>query len=407
MHFAGVLGAAPDPVVGLVAPADLLLRQRLQDDLDAFALLFARPSTDDVDRYVEGVSIGGSGDLLQRSQADLRVLVALNRRRQEGALELAALIEVQHRPRTPPAGQCHPRSGQRRPLHLLTPIEVLDGNAPELTLEDFDPPVGIGRHRQHAALDPQSPSAATPYGADHDRPAAVDLAVEQRVQRHDWIVVLGSGMDEVHDDARLLAGVASRHAAHTLLIDPLGRRRRQVQADGRARGVPTFGKQLGVDQHVDVTALISGEDLGELALGRLAGDGAGLEPEVLESLRDVVCVAHAGGVDDSRKPLEARLVQIRDREVERLLVKQLGQHLLVELHVDLATAQRDLGDRAHARTRWDSHAAQGGDDAAARRLSEVKARGLRGKEIRDVTGDQRARRSHADEDRLTPTADRR
>jgi hypothetical protein len=118
-------------------------------------------------------------------------------------------------------------------------------------------------------------------------------------------------------------------------------------------------------------------------------------------------VAHAGGVHDARHAVEARLVEVRRREVERQLVEQLGQHLLVELGVDLAAAQRHLGDRAHARARRDADAAQRRDDAAARGLREVEARGLRREEVGDVPRDERAGRRHADEDRAGPLADRR
>jgi hypothetical protein len=43
VDLAGHVRAAPDPVVGLVAAADLLLGERLEHDLDALALVVARP----------------------------------------------------------------------------------------------------------------------------------------------------------------------------------------------------------------------------------------------------------------------------------------------------------------------------------------------------------------------------
>ena len=133
--------AAPDPVVGLVAAADLLLGQRLQDDLDALALVLARPGLDEVQRAVERLGVAARGDLLQRAQAQRGVLVAVDRGDQERALELAALVEVQHRPRPAPAGRRDPRTRQRGPLDLLAVVEVLDGDPPQLALEDLDPPV--------------------------------------------------------------------------------------------------------------------------------------------------------------------------------------------------------------------------------------------------------------------------
>ena len=131
-----------------------------------------------------------------------------------------------------------------------------------------------------------------------------------------------------------------------------------------------------------------------------------LMPAVLERLGDVVGVAHAGGVDDAGQVLEARPVEVGDRQVERRLVEQRGQLFLVEVLVDLALAQRHLGDRAHAHARRDAHAAQRRDHAAARGLRQVEARGLGREEVGDVARDQRAGGGHADEDRALPLADR-
>ena len=167
------------------------------------------------------------------------------------ALELAALVEVQHRPRAAPAGRRHARAGQRGPLDLLAVVEVLDGDPPQLALEDLDPAVLVGGHGEHAALDAQPAAAAAAHRADDDRAAAVDVAVQQRVQRHDRVVVLGRRMHEVDDDARLLARLAAGDAADALLVDAPRGGRREVHADGRARRVPALGEQLGVDQHVD------------------------------------------------------------------------------------------------------------------------------------------------------------
>jgi hypothetical protein len=51
-----------------------------------------------------------------------------------------------------------------------------------------------------------------------------------------------------------------------------------VEADRRARRVPALGEQLRVDEDVDVAALVVGEDLGQLALGRLAETPCALMP---------------------------------------------------------------------------------------------------------------------------------
>ncbi len=227
------------------------------------------------------------------------------------------------------------------------------------------------------------------------------------MQRHDRVVVLGRGVDEVDDEPRLLAGVAAGDASDALLVDALGRRRGEVHADGGARAVPALGQQLGVDQHVDVTALIAGEDLDELALGRLAGDCLRLDPLGPERFGEVVGVAHAGRIDDPRDAVEARFVEVGDGDVEGLLVEQFGQLVLVELGVDLAPAQGHLGDRADADAGGDAHAAKRRDHSPPRRLGQVEAGGLGREQVGDVAGDQRAGGRHADEDRARPVADRR
>jgi hypothetical protein len=116
-------------------------------------------------------------------------------------------------------------------------------------------------------------------------------------------------------------------------------------------------------------------------------------------------VLDAGGVDDPGHALEPRLVEVGDGDVEGLLVEQGGELFLVEVLIDLAAAQRHVGDRADPRARGDADAAQRRDHAAACRLGEVEARGLGGEEIGDVAGDQRAGRGHADEGRADPVAD--
>ena len=162
---------------------------------------------------VEGVGVAQRGDVGERAQAQLRVLVALDRGDQEAALQLAGAVEVQHRARPAPAVGRDARAGERRPHVLLAVVEVLDGDPPQLALEDREPPLLLGAHRQHAALHAHAPAAPAAHRADDDRPAAVDVAVEQRVQRHDRVVVLGGGVHEVDDEARLLARVAAGDAA--------------------------------------------------------------------------------------------------------------------------------------------------------------------------------------------------
>ena len=204
---------------------------------------------------------------------------------------------------------------------LLAPGEVLHGDPPQLALEDGRAAVRIRGHRQHAALHAQPATAPAPNRSYHDRAAAIDVAIEQAVQGHDRVVVRGRGVHEVHDDPRLLARGPPRDSTHALLVHAPGGGRGQVHAHRRARRVPALGQQLRVDQHVDVVALVSGEDAGELALGRLTRDSLGLDARLDEGLGHVMGVAHAGGVDHAGHVLEADPVEVGHGRVERALVE--------------------------------------------------------------------------------------
>lgn len=122
-----------------------------------------------------------------------------------------------------------------------------------------------------------------------------------------------------------------------------------MHADRRPRAVPTLGQQHRVAEDVDVAALEAGEDFRQLALRRFAGDRLGVDPGIAEGFGDVLRVLNAGRVEDTGDFAEARAVEVGDRDVERLLVEQRRQLLLVEVLVDLAFAQRHLGDRPHPR----------------------------------------------------------
>ena len=106
---------------------------------------------------------------------------------------------------------------------LLAIVKVLHGDAPELPLEHRETPLLLGAHGKDTALDAHPAPASAPHGADDDRAAAVDVAVQQGMQRDDGIVVLGRGMHEVDDQAGLLARVATCDAPDALLVDALGR----------------------------------------------------------------------------------------------------------------------------------------------------------------------------------------
>src|SRR5262249_54663165 len=115
VDLARALGQAPDPRVRLIAAPDALLGERREQHLRRLAALVAGPAADLVDREVERLGILERGDLLERADPQLRVLVALDRGQQEAALELAAAVEMQHRAGAAPAARLHARTGERGP----------------------------------------------------------------------------------------------------------------------------------------------------------------------------------------------------------------------------------------------------------------------------------------------------
>ena len=86
---------------------------------------------------------------------------------------------MQHRASPAPAVGRHARTGQGGPEVLLAVVEVLDGDPPELALEDRETPLLLCTDGQHAPLDAHPPAAAAAHGPDDDRAAAVDVAIEQ------------------------------------------------------------------------------------------------------------------------------------------------------------------------------------------------------------------------------------
>ena len=213
----------------------------------------------------------------ERLQPQLVVAVALQAGEQEAAAQLLGLVVLDHRLRPAPVVGGHPGAGERRPGVLLGVVEVLDRDPPQLALEHREPALGVGGDRDDAALDPDPAPAAAAHRADDDRAAAVDVAVEQAVQRDDRLVVGGRRVDEVDHQPRLLARVAAGDAADALLVDAPRGGRREVHADRRPGRVPALGEQHRVAEHVDLAALEGGEDLGQLALRRLARDRPGVD----------------------------------------------------------------------------------------------------------------------------------
>jgi hypothetical protein len=230
----GVLGQPPDPVLRLVAAADALLAS-------AWSMTFAasrrssraHPPTPRGPRRTPRRP--RRGDLLDRAQAQLRVLVALDRRDEERALELARAVEVEHRPRPAPAARRDARAGELGPREAARPTRGARRRSATARARRPRPAARDRRTRADPALDAHAPPAPAAHGTDDDRAAAVDVAVEQRVQRDDGVVVLRAGVDEVDDDARLLARLAARDAADALLVDApdaVGARCRQTVARG-------------------------------------------------------------------------------------------------------------------------------------------------------------------------------
>src|SRR5213078_2117911 len=117
------------------------------------------------------------------------------------------------------------------------------------------------------------------------------------------------------------AGRTPGDAPDPLLVDAPRGGRCQVHAEGRPRRVPTLGQQHRVAEDVDLAALEGCEDLGEGALWCLAGDGAGVDPGLLEGGGDVAGVANPSGVDDAGDPAEAGAVKVGDRDVEGRLIE--------------------------------------------------------------------------------------
>ena len=238
-------------------------------------------------------------------------------------------------------------------------------------------------------------------GAGRDAGAlAVEVGVEQRVERDHALVVGRALGHEVDDDARLLARVHAHDPADALLVDAARRGRREVHADGRARRVPALGEQHRVDQDVDLAALVGGQRLGQAHRRRAAADGLGLDPGGAELHREVVRVVDAGGVDDPGRVVEAVAVEARGSLVERLVVEHRGQRALLEVAAD----DRHLVDRGHRRH---AQAAQRRDQPAARGVGQRQVVHRGREDVRDLLRDQLLGRRHPDVDRLREAADRR
>jgi hypothetical protein len=119
------------------------------------------------------MSIASSKESGSRSAA-----MSLHGGDQETVLELAAAVEVEHRASPPPAAGRHPGTREGRPQVLLAVVEVLDRDPPQLALEDGEPALLLGAHGQYPPLDPDPATTSPTNRTDHDRTAAVDVAVQ-------------------------------------------------------------------------------------------------------------------------------------------------------------------------------------------------------------------------------------
>src|SRR5262249_37297669 len=115
-----------------------------------------------------------------------------------------------------------------------------------LPLDDADAAADVRRDRHEPRSRSEAATGATlraaAWGRRHTRTLAVEVGVEQRVQRDDALVVGRALRDEVHDDPGFLPRVEAHDAADPLLVDAARRGGSEVHADGRARRVPALGE---------------------------------------------------------------------------------------------------------------------------------------------------------------------
>ncbi len=325
----------------------------------------------------------GGEELLERALAR----AALH----ELARELGALVEADL------------AAGDRRPEALLVLVQVLGVDALPLALDDGEAASDVGRDRDEPRNRRELAAGAALLPAARSRrdagAFAVEVRVEQGVERDHPVVVGGRLGNEVDHDSGLLARVDAHDAADPLLVHAAGSRGREVHAHRGARRVPAFGEELRVDQDVDLAALVGGERLGESRGWRLPGDRLRLQPGGAELLREVVRVLDTGGVDDSGRGAEALAVEARRGLVQGLVVERGRQCPLLEVAAD----DRNRVDRGRGRH---AHAAERSDEAAPGSVGEREIVHRGREDVRDLLGDELLGRRHADVERLVERADR-
>ena len=219
------------------------------------------------------------------------------------------------------------------------------------------------------------------------------------MQRDHAVVVRRALVHEVDDDARLLARVHAHDPADPLLVDAAARGRGEVHDDGRARRVPALREQHRVDQDVDLSPLVGGEDLGQLDRRRAPADGLGLETRGAELLGEVVGVVDTGRVDDPGRRVEPVAVEARGGLVQSRVVESGGEGALLEVAAD----DRHRVDRGRGRN---PEVPQRGDQASSGRVLQGQVVDRGGEDVGDLLRDQLFRRGHPDVDRVREASDR-
>jgi hypothetical protein len=184
----------------------------------------------------------------------------------------------------------------RRPEPLLVVVQVLGVDPLPLALDDVQPSRDVGVTGRatapaRACAAPRSPLRRRGRGCACT--LAVEVGVEQRVQRDDALRVGRALRHEVDHHAGLLARVDPHDPPDPLLVDAARCGRREVHAHGRARRVH-LREEHRVDEDVDLAALVGGEGLRQTCGRCVARDRLRLEPGCAEFLREVVRVLDSG-----------------------------------------------------------------------------------------------------------------
>ncbi len=176
----------------------------------------------------------------QRGHAEAPIRVLRGARGEElleGALVRSALGELLRELRA--LVEADLASRDRGPEALLLGVEVLGIDPLPLALDDVESTRDVGgdwhepRHRRELAA---RPALLAPARCGRDaRALAVEVGVEQRVQRDDALGVGRALRDEIDDHAGFFPGMDAHDPADALLVDAPRRGRSEVHADGRAR----------------------------------------------------------------------------------------------------------------------------------------------------------------------------